>query len=995
LNEGTRLRSFPEKSGFVSALIISPDGLHAVTGRDNGTSQLWDISSGSLVREFDDGDGGKAVTTIAVTPDGRHIVFGFEDNKARVWSLVDGKPVRKLEFTEGELRSLAITPDGRQIVTGGWLNLGYYPFHANIGVWDLATGDRVRIFRDSKPTIVGALTITKDGKRILSGDSDNNVELRDLASGKLLRQFGAGQGPVTSVAVSSDGQYIASASGNLDGSIRLWNFASGELLRKFAKTSGFLHSIAFTPDSRYIISAVQDGGNIGLSLWDIETGLVKRRFSQPAGAFTLTPDGRYIISADQTSLILMWDIETDKVVQKFADHRKQVYSVAVTPDGRRLVSGSADNTIKVWDIESGKMLRSWEGGNEGWVTSVAVTPDGKRIVSASTDDKMALWDLETGTQIVDRSSNAGGSPTFLAITPDSHQIVSINDQQKHFTLWSLETGWTIRTFSGHQGDVTAVAETPDGKRFVSGSEDGTVRIWDLASGRELALLASDEDGGTLALTRQGFFSTDTDGKGTSYLKIVDGMRPYDIGQFYQAMYRPELVAELLKGDPSGKYEAAAAELNLRKILDSGPAPRLELKRTHRLGEKVRMTVEITNDGGGIGKVEWRVNGVLQEGERAGAVILEDEQVQIDERSFPLTAGGNEITVTAYNRAGLITSPLLVAKVDGRGIAASDKSQLHILAIGIDAYAQDSLRLNYAVNDAKEFSESLKKAAEGLGLFSAVSVRTLLNEDVTRAGLDKAFSEMAATIKPEDKFVFFAAGHAKVYRNNYYFFPQNLQFGGGDAISTQGIAQDTWQSWFSRIPARASVLIYDTCEAGQLTTAMRGTEDIATAIDLLKHATGRSILAATTAEDAAREGFEGHGVFTYSLLQALSGGDLNGDGQIEIIELGQFVERMVPELSSQRWGVTQRPRFTIQANFPIASPIAVTTGTTVLIPKEPTHVVIKEARIALEERGDSSREASLAPGTTVRLLKTDGKRALVARNGQKLGFVPIEALLVLQ
>jgi hypothetical protein len=90
---------------------------------------------------------------------------------------------------------------------------------------------------------------------------------------------------------------------------------------------------------------------------------------------------------------------------------------------------------------------------------------------------------------------------------------------------------------------------------------------------------------------------------------------YSIAHFYEHLYRPDLVEQLLMGDPEGKYADAASKLNLQTILDSGPAPQIEEipgRKTERAGDTIKVTLRLVDTGGGIGeKVVWRVNGVTQ------------------------------------------------------------------------------------------------------------------------------------------------------------------------------------------------------------------------------------------------------------------------------------------------------------------------------------------------------------------------------------------------
>jgi hypothetical protein len=160
-----------------------------------------------------------------------------------------------------------------------------------------------------------------------------------------------------------------------------------------------------------------------------------------------------------------------------------------------------------------------------------------------------------------------------------------------------------------------------------------------------------------------------------------------------------------------------------------------------------------------------------------------------------------------------------------------------------------------------------------------------------------------------------------------------------------VNQNQFQSWFSRIAARKSILLYDTCESGSLTgerVAQRGIERVA-ALEKMTRAMGRTVLSASTDDEPALEGYKGHGVFTYALLDAIRRADANGDGLIDMIELAGHIDRQVPELSVQAFKRRQVPQMTlVGSNFPLATRTAVladSSSAPATLPLKPTHVVI--------------------------------------------------------
>ena len=223
------------------------------------------------------------------------------------------------------------------------------------------------------------------------------------------------------------------------------------------------------------------------------------------------------------------------LLSTLAGHGAPVLAVAVTPDGRRAVSGSDDGTLKVWDLEQGALLATLEGHGDG-VNAVAVTPDGRRAVSGSCDRTLKVWDLEQGALLATleghgewgqcgggdagraarrlglvaiRPSRSGTwsrarcwrpwramatGVSAVAVTPDGRRAVSGSDDGT-LKVWDLEQGELLATLEGHGDSVRAVAVTPDGRRAVSGSDDRTLKVWDLEQGALLATLEGHGDCG--------------------------------------------------------------------------------------------------------------------------------------------------------------------------------------------------------------------------------------------------------------------------------------------------------------------------------------------------------------------------------------------------------------------------------------------------------------------------------------------------------------------
>jgi Caspase domain/Bacterial Ig domain len=383
--------------------------------------------------------------------------------------------------------------------------------------------------------------------------------------------------------------------------------------------------------------------------------------------------------------------------------------------------------------------------------------------------------------------------------------------------------------------------------------------------------------------------------------VVRRYEVFSIDQFFQSLYRPDLVRLKLTGmEGVFRKRLAAQKLDLEKVLDSGAAPVPVITSPadgSNLGDsRVTIAAQITSRAGGIGRLEWRVNGVTAGVQTlAGTTAQTGQDVQI-QRSLFLGEGTNVVELVAYNSRDLIASPPASIVLTAKSPRSDHKPMLYVLAVGINAYADDALKLQFASADATALATALKQS--GAGLYEDIHVRTLLDDEVTSQNLQKTITELGNVVHPDDVFVLYIAGHGVSEDGRYYFIPQNALSADLDSLLTTSIDQDQLQQWLAAIPALRSVLIYDTCESGSTVDDQSGFRrpQQLVAVEKLSRSVGRTVLASTSDTAAAYEGYKGHGIFTYVLLDALAFADQNNDGYIQVSELSRYLVVTVPELT---------------------------------------------------------------------------------------------------
>lgn len=1015
IDSGRRVRDFSLR-GYdgPSETVLSPDGAWVVSGTMFGSVIAWDRKTGR--QKFRIKAHKNTISRLAVSPDKRFLATsGSGDKSVKIWRLPKPSLVRTLKGFTGYQISLAFSSDSALLYTGDWNYASKprtksRPFNT-VKAWNLKTGRVVRTLKEvwgPKDSIVGSyrLALLDDG-RLVTGGGSGETKLWDLARGEPIRSFGI-RTSILSVKALPDGRHLMAGSGMTPA---LWDIQEGRLVREYPGHEHYVTALAISADGRRMVTGSWANQ---LMAWEIATGKAAKwpqKHSAAIASIAISPDGSRTATGDWSGSLRLWNTETGKQLKALKAHSNGVKELAFASEGQSLISGGADDYLKVWTVGKGRIRRNIKAHRNG-VSALALMPDGTHAVSGGWDRTVGdgrskplnLWNLKSGRRI--RAFDAEGTIDAVALTADGSGVLT-GGNRNSVVLWDIETGQRARTFEALPAAVRSITLAPDESWFAVSLADGTVRVLDFDTGDLRATFVGPVDGDWLVITPEGFFAGS--GNAGRMLTVVDGLKIHKVDQFYQSLYRPDLVREKLAGDPVGKVRQAAEKLDLDKVMESGAAPQVAIvsPRDGRsvTDDKLSVEAEVSDTGGGIGRMEWRVNGLtLGVHTKRGFERVAEDAANADGKSITvsqnlwLEPGKNTIEVVAYNAKNLIASEPAKITVTWDGQSSKTPPRLHVLAVGVNDYWDSRLRLAHAVTDARAISTALRQA--GGDLYETVSVTNLVDDEVKAEQLEAAFKKLGQEVRPRDVFLFFLAGHGKTVDGKYYFIPQDFRYTDETSIVDKGIGQDQWQRWFSRIAARKSLLLYDTCESGSLTgdrILTRSIERIA-ALEKLTRAMGRTVLSAATDEAPALEGYKGHGVFTYALLDALNRSDTNKNDLIEITELAGHVDARVPEISHKAFGFRQVPQMKIVgSNFPLAKRMAALDedgSTTVpsLIPKKPTHVVIKPSDLFAKAGGTGTAIQQLKPGTLVTLVKTEEGWVLVAREGKNLGYLASDNLL---
>jgi serine/threonine protein kinase len=286
---------------------------------------------------------------------------------------------------------------------------------------------------------VRCVAISPDGETLASGDErPHKIRIWNLHSGKLLYEYvryvyDEQSGDVYSIAFCPDGETLVSSgwgtsahsmANKIQKTIQLLNFKTGEVIRYFPITLETVCSVAISPDGQTLAS---DAENTTVKLWNLQTGELLHSLSEHSKcvlSVAISPDGQTLASGSEDKTIKLWNLPTGKLIYTLSEHSEPVHAVAISVDSQTLASGSEDNTVKLWHVGTGKLLHTLSG-HSSRVNSVAFSPDGHILASGSKDDTIRLWHMETGEllcTLVGESRREG--IWSVAFSPDGQILAS-------------------------------------------------------------------------------------------------------------------------------------------------------------------------------------------------------------------------------------------------------------------------------------------------------------------------------------------------------------------------------------------------------------------------------------------------------------------------------------------------------------------------------------------------------------------------------------------
>ncbi len=483
--------------GAIMEMVRLPEGRLATAGVD-GTVRIWDVATGESVHVIDAHRG--AATCLVRSSDGDRLASGGQDGRVRVWNPVTGVEIGAFPLNRGWIHALAFATDGSELAAVGGGDL--------IRIWDLETFEVIRELENTGGGI-DVLRYTSQGNMLVAGGRTGALVRWDLGADEDSEGSSVVQGSsaLTALAFIPNSTQIVAAFSRLDspiesGNVQLFETAampSWSITRAFTPDHlGPIWGLAVSDDGQRLATASADRS---LQVWDLQSGSLLRRIvpdrnrpdpdltyltrSEPLSALATSPDGRWIALGHPDGVIDLWEASSRKWKRGLLGHDGTVTALAFDPGGNRLASAGMDRIVRIQDINDvGESKRFGLISTD--VTTLAFAPDGDVLGVAGTDAAIRLFDLTSDDPptVLARHTSAVQALSFSG----DGDLLATGGRDWSIRIWDLATGKVRRRLEGHRGPIRTLAFGPGGTQVASASEDGTARIWDADDGDEVRAL---------------------------------------------------------------------------------------------------------------------------------------------------------------------------------------------------------------------------------------------------------------------------------------------------------------------------------------------------------------------------------------------------------------------------------------------------------------------------------------------------------------------------
>jgi WD40 repeat protein len=446
--------------------VSSSDESYVLTGSDDKIAKVW-LVAGENVQLLQTLAGHtKTVKCITCVHTDIYLAMtGSLDKTIRIWdATLNGTCLRTLEGHLDGIWCLATLPDGLRLVSGSKDD--------NLKVWNISTGECLHTLEGHSSWVSCAVVPSTD--IVISGSNDKNIKIWKLGSTKSSptdRHFAQPE----CILSTSNGLVVSGA----PDAIKVWDIISARCLQTFSTAASCLCT---TDDGRYLISGSKD---FTINIWNLESYSRVRTIKNHFGATTCLAmvDNNTYLSSHADGMLALRCLCTDNY-KIMSGHTGSIKCMLVSKDRCIAASGSYDCTVRVWNILTADCAAILTGHDEV-VWSVAISSDNSLLASGGDDATVRIWSLSENCCLHHIARPANVKCVAISLN-DKVVIAGAHCSQNQLKAYNSTTGECVSNYKGHTHAVMCM-KVVDGCTVITGSRDGTVKVWDITTGELFAV----------------------------------------------------------------------------------------------------------------------------------------------------------------------------------------------------------------------------------------------------------------------------------------------------------------------------------------------------------------------------------------------------------------------------------------------------------------------------------------------------------------------------